>query len=457
MTGKPALVRNICHLLLSPFLLSMLISCESEPLSTQPLLNSGAAGKTEYSGSFPRFPHDTQARTLRDVMVFYSPDDIFSNITWQTIGYPDNGFFMIHNAFPKLKVTMQAVPENRYLGEIPNRNIENDPVAGQIWRDLFDKPEFRSWLEFGNHGYFHSPEGDANLDHHEFDGSVNAEAHDSAFCYRTFARARHSYAAVGLDNDRISVMRFPGYKNTPMALQALADNGFLAYFDFIRSGQERYVDLGKGKELLAIPTIHLFDLCDTLELGKGILNGEIDSANLKDSQAYQAALSGALLITDYLVLGGGVINLFDHWWEHSFHQLNGIRYRFELFKDILAGLDRKHGKRVWWGFGSELARWSHLKRNTPVTVERDELGLTVSFGQPAAWKSAWALDAGYTLTRNGAPDFPEPAAIGYTLESEGYATVHSLGKGDYWVAENRLYFDFPYSGATKVRITFGGK
>jgi hypothetical protein len=435
-------------------LMASLVSCDDALQAVPSQVHVRTGSLSDFSGSFPRFPQDTEAKTLRDVMVFYSPDDIFSNITWKFIGYPDSGFFMIHNAFPKLKCTIQTVAENRYLGDIPNRNIENDPVAAQIWRDLFTKPEFRSWLEFGNHGYFHSPDGDPNLDHHEFNGNVNPAAFDSGFCYGTFAKARKTYAALGLDNDRIFVMRFPGYAHTPMALRALPDMGFLAYFEYSRTGREKYLDVGGGREILAIPTVQLVDIFDTQKLVQEIQDGFVGPFDLGASRTYQSALAGGLAALDSLARDGGVINLFDHWWEHSRTEIKGVHYRYRFFKDILEGLDRKYGKRVWWAFGSDLALWSHLKRNAPVSLESDRHGATVSFGKPLVWKPGWSVSAGYTLATNDSSAFPAPWSIRYSLESEGYAKAHFLGANEYWVEGDRLHFAFPYSGALKVRVSF---
>jgi hypothetical protein len=448
-------VARACRAAAYLYLLASLVSCEDGLQPVQSELHVRTGPITDFYGSFPRFPHDTEAKTLRDVMVFYSPDDIYSNITWKYIGYPDSGLFMIHNAYPKLKYTIQTVAENRYLGEIPNRNIENDPVAAQIWRDLFAKPEFRSWLEFGNHGYFHSPPGDPNLDHHEFNGSVNPAAFDSAFCYGTFAKARNTYAALGLDNDRIIVMRFPGSAHTPMALQALADMGFLGYFESVRTGREKYLELGGGREILVIPTVQLCDIFDTQKLIQEIQDGVVGPSDLETSGTYLAALGRGMATLDSLVSGGGVIDLFDHWWEHSGTELRGVHYRYQFFKDILGGLDRKYGKRVWWGFGSELALWSHIKRNAPVSIASDPHGVTVSFGKPVVWKPGWSMTAGYTLATNDSSPFPVPSVVSYALESEGYAQRHVLEPTGYWVEGERLHFDFPYSGALKVRVSFG--
>lgn len=437
------------------FLLAiLLVGCGREHdvsiQSPRPLPGSGSG----YAGSFPRFPHDASAKTLRDLMVFYTPDDISSNTSWQLIGFPDSGIFLLHKAFPKLKVTMQTVPENRYLGEIPNRNIETDPIAAGVWRDLAGKAEFNDWMELGNHGYFHSPDGDPDPDHHEFNGAVNAAAFDSAFCYGTFARARNTYSAIGLENGKISVMRFPGFHHTAMALRALADNGFLAYFSDSRTGMESYVSLPGNREILSIPGFMLADYYDPPDLVAGIVDGTIRMENIKASAAYRKALQRIRVAMDDLVQGGGVINLFDHWWEHSLHRINGVPYRFELVLDAITDFDRVYRDRVWWGFGSELARWSHFKRNVQVRLQADAGGIGLDFTQPAEWRLPWAMEMGYTVTREGQADFPPVAGIAYTTESEGLPVVHEVAANGYWTAGNRLHFNFPFAGSTKVRIDF---
>ncbi|GEM_PF-1861652 len=431
-----------------------LTACDITQLITPAHSTRIAGPNRDYTGAYPRFPHNVSARRERDVMLFHSPDDISATISWKALGYPDSGIFLLHKAFPELKTTLQIVPENRYLGNIPNRNIENDPLAAQVWRDLVSKPEFASWIEFGNHGYFHSPEGDPNLDHHEFNAADNPAANDSAFCYRTFARARKSYAAIGLDNKRITVMRFPGFKFTPMALQALTDNGFLAYMSALPLGQEGFEKIAGGREILNIPSMLVSLYMDSPELLAGLDQGRIGPANLRASPAYAKALQSLLGTADKLVQAGGIINICDHWWEHSLERRNGVVYRFELLSDLVKGVEAKYGDRIWFGFTSELARWDHMKKNGHVELENDTQGVDLDFSQPTKWDSAWAMDLSYTLTREGRPDFPAIRDIKYKCESCAAGTERTLNPANYWVAGNKLFFNFPFPGSTRVRIDF---
>jgi hypothetical protein len=228
---------------------------------------------------------------VRDVLIFYSPDDIFSNITWNYIGYPDDGLFLLHRAFPQLKCTIQTVAENRYLGGIPNRNIEADPVAREVWTSLFSRE-------------------------------------------------------------------------------------------------------------------------------------------------------------------GGIVDLFDHWWEHSQPRAGGVRYRFELLKELLSRLEAEYGSRIWWGFGSEMARWSELTRTVPVSIRQVHSDPEISFGAPRKWKTAWAMGVAYTIAYSGPGHLSAVRRMYYTLDSEGHAAEHPLEAVDYWIEGDALRFAFPFSDPAKVLVDF---
>ena len=133
---------------------------------------------------------------------------------------------------PLLRVTLMSCPANRYLGA---GTLDDSPEAAAVWRTLASDPEF-SWLELGGHGYSHSPDGDANRDHHEFSITESGCNLDHAalgereYFRKRFALARELYRKNGIPDERVAVMRFPGVEDSPEALRAAAEAGFVMIF-----------------------------------------------------------------------------------------------------------------------------------------------------------------------------------------------------------------------------------
>lgn len=404
------------------------------------------------AGSFPRFPHDPDTRTQRRVAVLYTPDDLSATSTWTIIGYPDSGFFQIHGAHPQLKISVTTVAENRYIADPTIRNVVNNPAGAALWRDLQTKPEFASWLELGNHGFLHSPDGDANLDHHEFDGSVSAAAHDLASCRSAFANARKAYGQIGLDNAKIIVTRFPGYKFTAAALTAARENGFLAFFFPRGKGEEVFYSLDGSREMLLIPDLPLPWDADDPELLRGITEGTITSESLSRSAPYRRALLKFEREIESRIASGGIVNFFDHWWEHGGHNVKGVPYRFRLFSDGLGYITKKYGSRVWWPFASDLAKWLQFRKYANVAISGDQRETQVRFTAPADWDSNWTTPVAYSLARvNGVQPLPVVSEVSYALASAPQSW-RAMPADQYWKDAQGIHLTFRFGGDVTVRI-----
>ncbi len=404
------------------------------------------------AGSFPRFPHDVGARTQRRLAVLYTPDDLSATSTWAGIGYPDGGLFQIHGAHPQLKITVQVVAENRYIADSAIRNVVSNPFGAALWRDLQTKPEFGSWLELGNHGFQHSPDGDPDLNHHEFDGAISASARDLAYCRLAFENARKAYRQIGLDNAKIIVLRFPGYKFTAAALTAARENGFLAFFFPRGKGEEVFYSLDGSKEMLVIPDLSLPWDADDPELVRGIKAGAITSASLSRSEPYRRMLLAFEQEIERRIASGGIVNFFDHWWEHGGYNLNGVPYRFRLFSDGISYVIGKYGSRVWWPFASDLAQWLEFRKHADVGITGDERETRVQFKAPPDWNPDWTLEASYSLVRsNGVRRLPPVSEVSMALSSDP-ASWHVIPPGHYWTDAAGIHITFRFTGDMTIRI-----
>lgn len=409
-------------------------------------------------GVFPRFPHNVEQQTTHNAMIMYTPDDFSSKQTWESIGYPNEGFFKLHNAFPKIKYSIQACPENRYIGEQdPKRKITEDPIAAQTWRDFVFRQDLNSWAELGNHGLTHSPMGDPNFDHHEFDSTHNPHAKNLDWTRSSFQKSMNAFNQIGIPTSKIMVMRFPGFKKTKQALQAAQEAGILAYFDFHNySGAERWIQLDSNQEILEIPDvfIHQYGLEENhydyfKAFVQKIYNGQVDSTNFKASQNFQHLVDKNLEIMEIRIHSGGIVNFFDHWWEHSRFKVKGIYPRYEIFLEVLHRLDTKYGKHIWWGFGSEFARWAYFKRYVQVKDSMSDHVIYLDFHMKKRWDSDWNMPLSFDLlAEKGEVQFPKDPFEKIEVEYQGKRTI--LDRQNYWSDGNSFRINFEFKDGMRL-------
>lgn len=448
------MIKNVYVLLI--FSTIMLLGCKNSSPTTP--YSENTITETKY-GFFPRFLHNYQEKTTTDILILYSTDDIFSTYTWDNIGYPDKGLFRLHKEWPQLKYTVQLVVANRYLGDDhPKLHILDDPDAKQLWLDLHTKEEFREWMEFGNHGYYHSPKGDPNLDHHEFNGEVNPNANDFDWCDTVFKNARSVYEEIGLNNEEILVMRFPGYKYTQEALQALVENNIIAFSDYHNeSGSEKWILLENGEYILQIPDIVYGFKTEQKDFVEKIHSSVITVDNYASHSDYLAVKENLIDFVNANAKSGGVVAFFDHWWEHN-QDVNGFNYRLELLKEAINHLIEEYGNdKIWWGFTSELARFAYIKRFAKVSENNKGDTLLVSIDlESKKWPSGWDMPISYTLDHEKVSANVEDVVVKEIFwKSQDMNEAQKL-ENKFWWAENHFtHITFPFSGpATELIITF---
>jgi hypothetical protein len=382
--------------------------------------------------TIPNFPHNTEEKVIRQLALFYSPDDISASTSLKDLGYPNDYLFMLHQDHPQLKITMQTVPSNRYIVDDSKRDIVKISEADfdgtccrTLWKMIMYDEMFTSWMELGNHGYTHSPPGDENLDHHEFSSVQDGCNFDHSltntigYCNERLKLAREAYHTIGLDNNKILVMRFPGFAYTDAALRALLDNGFIAFFGAGSCGKAEWITLSDGREILNIPSTSLYSFYD----------GEYGNSYFQDC-----------------LDNGGIINLFDHWWD-MFEKDSVSTYRnYQIISDNLHYVEEKYADQVWWSFGSEMALWQYFKKNVNISWQSSDTQMRLKSTVPN-WNPDWgAITASYSIT------FDDERKINKILYSTKSDAWQELSGTMYWQEGQYLYLNVPFNGHLEMEI-----
>ena len=379
----------------------------------------------------PRFPHNTEQHTLREAAIFYSPDDVSAPTKLTELGYPDQNLFLLHKEHPQLKITMQTVPANRYVEE-PYQDIstiielDQGVCCRSLWKMIETDILFTSWMELGNHGYSHSPPGDSELDHHEFSATQvgcninHHQADNLSYCNQRFQLARQAYQQIGLNNDRIVVMRFPGFAKTDAALRALLDNGFVAYFGGEACGRENWNKLSDGREILEIPSISLYDF----------YRGQRETSFI-----------------DSCIQQGGVINFFDHWWDMFQAEPESHTLHYTTASTILTYIEEKYGTKAWWPFGSELALWFYFQRQAKIDWKMTQ-GHFLIYTDVSGWNTNWRqIVASYSVT------LPGNFHVNRIIYMSRSGSWQELNFSQYWQDGDKIYFNVPFDGTITVDIS----
>jgi len=375
----------------------------------------------------PRFPHDTEHRSQRILAVLYTPDDIAATSTLADLGYPDRKLFLLHREFPELKVTMQSIPASRYIRDAADRRVQNSRknrrypglCCSRLWQAIAGgREEFAGWMELGNHGYSHAPPDDPDVDHHEFDAAQNPRAADYKFCRSRFELARAAYRALGIGDGQVLVMRFPGQDYTDAALRAVLDTGFIAFFGRDkRRYREKWVRLSDGREILNIPS------------------------GVRLKSYYQGRLGYREL--DRMAEKGGLVNLWDHWWE-MFRPRPGGGINYAAARDLLAYLKKRYPDRIWWPFGSQLALWLHFQRRASLTW-REEGGSFFLEASLGGWRPEWPeIEISFTIKR-------QPMVLGVRYAGD-QGRWQELPPAKYWRQDSTLYLNVPFRGRVRLAV-----
>ena len=404
--------------------------------------------------SWPRFPFDLDTHQRRTLAVLYTPDDIGQSITWAKLGRPDGVLFRLHHDHPDLRITVTACAANRYLSEQP---LEPTSPAAAVWKSLALDPAY-DWLELGGHGYTHSPEKDRNLDHHEF--AVAAEGCNidhtrmgtAAYCRRHMTLARDAFRALGIPDDLVVVMRFPGMQDSPEALRAAAASGFTAILGSRHAdeaGREWWVPY-PGGEMLEIENSSLSH-CFTRSAGleKALADGSLAPEALPRDARFLSEVQRGRDYVDRIALRGGILNLFDHWWD-TFKELGGAAPRYLVLDAVLSDIETRYGRAIWYPTARDLALWLEARRFARVDWRPEEDGLHIGVRPPDAWRrmSIAGLDQASLVV--GLP-------AGYTgvsriLIRESGGDWRLLDAKEWWLGGGGVVVSFPLRGPVDLRI-----
>ena len=323
---------------------------------------------------WPRFPPAADSRQLPRLAVFLSAGEINQNTTLARLGYPDRLLFRLHQDLPRLRVVLLGSPANRYSGE---RDVTQSPEGAATWKALATEPRF-SWLEIGGQGYTHSPPGDTNLNHHEFDAGATGCNLDHArmatpeYCRERLGLARAAYDHLGLPRNTVVMIRFPGLSDSPAALAAATDAGFLAML-----GNKHSEDAGRP-QWLAHPSGEILDLENTkiteLAASARSAGGEPDPGAVM--KRVQKAIDQ-----------GGVLNLRADL-QDLFDEVGAGTPAYGLLTRLLQRVEEKHGPAVWYPRGRDLALWLDLARHARVAVSARADAIELSIEPPESWSAA---------------------------------------------------------------------
>ena len=267
----------------------------------------------------------------KEIAVFYSPDDIGAASKLSDLDFLINVF---HEKYPQIQVILQTVPYNLLIYDDNKQNIEtvdesytNEINGRSLWK-LLQLGENYEWITLGNHGYYHRPPNGSRTDH-EFNPICDPQAVKYEYCYERLNKARQAYANIGLNNNEILLMRFPGHKYTSEALRALRDLNFLGFFQFTPDYQEKWNNLTDGNEFLGIPTIPLIYFYH-------------NKSNIQD----------------FIERKVEIYNLFDHFWEMAESD------NFDVFCNVINALIDEYGEKIWWCSPIDIACRLYIERNS---------------------------------------------------------------------------------------------
>jgi len=405
--------------------------------------------------SWPRFPVDVASRSIPRLAVLYTPDDIGSTVSLDKLGRPDRLLYRLHRDHPLIKVTVMACPANRYLGGAGP--VTGAPEAAAAWRALALDPAL-DWIDLGGHGYTHSPDGDENLNHHEFSTmqtgcNVDHSRLGSArYCRRQIALSRGAFRALGLAEDLVAVMRFPGVVDSPEALKAAGEAGFLAILGsrhLSEAGREWWVP-HPGGEILEIENsglTHCFSRSKSLETALG--QGALTAASLATDRRFLDEVKRGRDYVDLVATQGGILNLFDHYWE-TFQAFGGVPSRYLVLDAVLSDIESRYAGMVWYPSARDLAVWLDVRRHAGVEWREIDQGLLLALRPPPAWKQ-------FRLSGLGRATLIARLPVGFTgvsqvdIKTDGGA-FEPLAPSRWWLGPDGIVVNFPFQGGLQLLI-----
>ncbi len=374
----------------------------------------------------------------------------------QGLGHPERFLFRLHRDHPRLKITLAAAPANRYLGE---STLADHPVSVALWRSLALGSPFE-WIELAGHGYTHSPEGDSNLDHHEFSTKNtgcnldHTAMSDPAYCLRRLTLAREACRAAGISDDRLVVMRFPGSVDTPQALGAALEAGFIAVLGRRHGrdpGREWWIPAADAREILEIEDVLLLDaFARSRDLEAALAAGRMAPVAVTKSAEFRAAVARGRDLVDRIAAGGGILNLTDHWWD-TFTEIGGAQPRYLLLDAVLRDIEERYVGRTWYPGARDLALWLDARRSATVSWREEPGGVHVEIEPPPHWGRLSLTGLGAASLVVSLPARWE--GVGGVRIREGLEEWRSLDPSLYWMTPEGLAVTFPLRGRVHLHLT----
>jgi hypothetical protein len=408
--------------------------------------------------TWPSFPADPAERIERDLALIYTTDNIGPTVTFARLGYPGRILFRLHEDHPLLKVVIMSTPATRY---VQGRTLADSPEAAATWKALATEPRF-DWIELGGEGYTHSPPGDTNINHHEFSirqsgcNLDHARMGELDYCRERFRLAREAYRAAGIPDARVSLMRFPGIEDSPAALQAADEAGFLAILGGRHPeepGRDWWIPHQGGGEILEIENSNALKLfARSAALEEGLRSGRIAPAGVRRSAEFAAAVARGIERAEKAAATGGILNLSDQWFE-TFAYIGDIMPRYLVLDAVLRAVEERYGPRVWYPRGRELALWLDARRHAKVSWRVDGDGVQVEVDPPARWARL-------------APEGLEAASLKVSLPArfgavrevrigEGGRASRVLDASRWWRAGDDIVIVFPLRAGVRLSVLHG--
>ncbi|MBI3448314.1 MAG: hypothetical protein HY049_05290 [Acidobacteria bacterium] len=406
---------------------------------------------------WPRFPRAGPGATPADLAIVYLTDDIGPDLTsLDRLGYPDRSLFRLHRDHPSLRAALMSCPDHRRKEGGPG--LAGSPEAAAIWRRLATAPEF-AWLELGGHGDTHAPDGDENFDHHEFSTTETGCNIDHAltgrrdYAERHLRAAREAYRGLGLQDDLVTVMRFPGVADNPEALRAAARAGFsmiVGSRHLDEPGREWWVAYPGGGEILEIEGASLQRrFYPPADLERRVAAGGMDAGAIRTDPSFQASVAGALAFVDGVREGGGILGLSDHFWE-TFQESGGVPVRYLVVDEALRRLETERAGAIWYPSAHDLALWLDARRNAGLTWRQESDGVHVAITAPPSWKERGSRGiAAASLLVRLPPGYERLAGV--TLREEG-APARALAATSYAREAGGVVVTFPLASSVELVI-----